>query len=123
MKIKEILHFKSTNKKTPLYCLPKDTLDLNKPINDLYMSENHAFRSNGIWNHMKCYLKTKKIETEDIIEYYHIVVDDYFAHSINVEGVDVETCLLHDDGKSFSWNCSSDGCTPSKPFCLKDFSE
>ena len=108
-----------------LYCLPKDSLKKGKPLNDLYMSADHAYKHNGIWKHMKCasptefpHSRTKKYtrETdEEDIEYYHIVIEDYFAHTIIAEGVEVETCFKdNEDGILMIWSCDEKACTPLK---------
>jgi hypothetical protein len=86
------------------------------------MSGDHAFKHNGTWRHMNCASgekfpgKKSTYQTEqDDIEYYHIIIDDYFAHTIIAEGVEVETCFEDkDDGVMMAWACNEKCCTPMK---------
>jgi hypothetical protein len=123
--IKDMVKFIGKKEDGALYCLPKDSLKKGKPLNDLYMSADHAYKHNGIWKHMKCasptefpHSRTKKYtrETdEEDIEYYHIVIEDYFAHTIVAEGVEVETCFKDkEDGIMMVWSCDEKACTPLK---------
>lgn len=117
-----MIKFRSKRSEGALYCLPKDSLKKNKPQRDLYMSGDHAFKHNGIWKHMKCasgerhQTKGYTYETEEEeIEYYHIIIEDYFAHTIVAEGVEVETCYEDkEDGVMMVWNCSAKSCVPLK---------
>ena len=123
--IKDMVKFIGKKADGALYCLPKDSLKKGKPLNDLYMSADHAYKHNGIWKHMKCasptefpHSRAKKYtrETdEEDIEYYHIVIEDYFAHTIVAEGVEVETCFKdNEDGIVMVWSCDEKACTPLK---------
>ena len=123
--IKSLIRFTSKKEDGPLYCLPKDSLKKNKPMNDLFMSGDHAFKFNGVWKHMNCAsgenfpgsrAKKYTYETDkDDIEYYHIIIDDYFAHTIVAEGVEVETCFEDkDNGVLMMWSCDEKCCTPLK---------
>ena len=112
--IKKMIDFIGTKDKSPLYCLRKDSIGKNKPINDLYMSADHAFKTNGVWYHMKCSPIAKKMKDADNIHYYHISIDNYFTHTINAEGIEVETCFnpKKDDGIYMLWNCTKECCIP-----------
>jgi hypothetical protein len=120
--VRSMIKFIGKKEDGALYCLPKDSLKKNKPLNDLYMSGDHAFKHNGIWRHMNCASgerfsgKKSTYQTEqDDIEYYHIIIDDYFAHTIVAEGVEVETCFEdRDDGLMMAWACNEKCCTPMK---------
>jgi hypothetical protein len=123
--IKSLIRFTSKKEDGALYCLPKDSLKKNKPMNDLFMSGDHAFKFNGLWKHMNCAsgdkfpgsrAKKYTYETDkDDIEYYHIIIDDYFAHTIVAEGVEVETCFEDkDNGVLVMWSCDEKCCTPLK---------
>jgi hypothetical protein len=120
--INSMIKFIGKKEEGALYCLPKDSLKKNKPLNDLYMSGDHAFKHNGIWRHMNCASGEKFPEKQltyqteqDDIEYYHIIIDDYFAHTIIAEGVEVETCFEDkDDGVIMAWSCNEKCCTPMK---------
>jgi hypothetical protein len=120
--VRSMIKFIGKKEDGALYCLPKDSLKKNKPLNDLYMSGDHAFKHNGIWRHMNCASgerfpgKKSTYQTEqDDIEYYHIIIDDYFAHTIVAEGVEVETCFEDkDDGLMMAWACNEKCCTPMK---------
>ena len=110
--ITEMVSFKSTQKKHPLYVLPKDTLAPGVPQEHLYMSNNHAFKHNGLWHHMKCSTLTKRVKLEEM-EYYHILVEDYFASTIVAENVEVETCFRYkEDNVMLAWSCNSVCCQP-----------
>ena len=101
----------------PLYCLAKDSLAKGLPLNDLYMSNDHAFKHNGKWHHMHCAAEQglSTITDEDNIQYYHIVTSDYFSHTLNAEGVEVETCFKDKgDGVLMMWSCENDCCRPLK---------
>ena len=90
------------------------------------MSADHAYKHNGVWKHMKCASatefpnsRTKKytyVTDVDNIEYYHIVIEDYFAHTIVAEGVEVETCFKsnENDGVIMLWTCDEKSCVPLK---------
>jgi hypothetical protein len=98
-----------------LYVLPKGVLGKNKPLNDLYMSGDHAFKAGPVWKHMKCAAGGAKETDADNIEYYHIILDDYFAHTLVAEGVEVESCFEDKgDGILMSWACNESCCTPLK---------
>ena len=120
--IRSLIKFISKREDGALYCLPKDSLKKGKPLNDLFMSGDHAFKHNGIWKHMNCASKASSqskcctYETDaDDIEYYHIVIEDYFAHTIVAEGVEVETCFEDkNDGVIMLWSCDEKCCTPLK---------
>jgi hypothetical protein len=120
--VRSMIKFIGKKEEGALYCLPKDSLKKNKPLNDLYMSGDHAFKHNGTWRHMNCASgekfpgKKSTYQTEqDDIEYYHIIIDDYFAHTIIAEGVEVETCFEDkDDGVMMAWACNEKCCTPMK---------
>jgi len=111
--IKKIISFTGDKNKMPLYCLPKDTLGINQPINDLYMSGDHAFKTSGRWHHMKCSHKTQKIATDNNIHYYHIIINNYFDYTINAEGVEVETCFKQKSQEELMlWECNGKHCIP-----------
>lgn len=113
--IKSMVQFIGKKEDGALYCLPKDTLGKNKPLNDLYMSGDHAFKAGPVWKHMKCAAGGAKETDADDIEYFHIILDDYFAHTIVAEGVEVESCFEDKgDGVLMSWACSEVSCTPLK---------
>ena len=104
--IKSMVQFIGKKEDGALYCLPKGALGENKPINDLYMSGEHAFKIGKIWKHMKCSSMAKETDADNI-EYYHLIIDDYFAHTIVAEGVEVETCFEDKhDGILMSWACN-----------------
>jgi hypothetical protein len=112
--IVEMVKFTSSMTKHPLYVLPKNTLGPNMPLQHLYMSHNHAFKHRGLWHHMKCSPLTKRVYLEEI-EYYHILVDDYFKYTIKAENVEVETCFRYkEDNKMMTWYCSKVCCQPLK---------
>jgi alpha-tubulin suppressor-like RCC1 family protein len=131
--IKAIVKFIGNKEDGALYCLPKDSLKKGKPLNDLYMSADHAYKHNGVWKHMKCASatefpnsRTKKytyLTDVDNIEYYHLVIEDYFAHTIVAEGVEVETCFKSsdNDGVIMLWTCDEKSCVPLK--CEKAISK
>jgi len=106
--------FTSTMKKHPLYVLPKDTLAPGMPQEHLYMSNNHAFKHKGRWQHMKCSDLTKKVALEEL-EYFHIIVEDYFNTTIVAENVEVETCFKYkEDNVLLAWSCKKTCCQPLK---------
>ena len=66
------------------------------------------------WKHMKCSSHTQETDTDNI-DYYHLIIDDYFAHTIVAEGVEVETCFEDKhDGVLMSWACNKKCCKPLK---------
>lgn len=101
----------------PLYCLKKNRLSLGVPENDLFMSTTHAFKHNNKWLHMGCASNhglTTEVD-EDDIPYFHIVTSDYFSHTLQAEGVEVETCFTDKgDGKLMMWSCREKECVPFK---------
>ena len=114
-----MVKFTSSAKTHPLYVLIKDTLSLGSPLQDLYMSHNHAFKHKGLWHHMKCSSLTKKVDLEDELQnqivYYHIIVEDYFKYTIKAENVEVETCFKYkEDDIMMIWSCKKACCLPIK---------
>ena len=110
IRIKKIIKFIGDYKKCPLYVLHKDSLGINYPIIDLYMSEGHAYRYNGTWCHMKCSSVAMKLDIDNI-EYYNIVLDNYLEHTLVANGVEVES-LFNIKGLEMSWKCDKDNCKP-----------
>jgi hypothetical protein len=115
--ITELISYIGKRDVVPLYCMKKDALKTNMPLNDLYMSGTHAFKFQEKWLHMGC-AKHHNITTEideDDIPYYHIVTSDYFQHTLTAEGVEVETCFQDkEDGNIMLWSCKEDRCRPLK---------
>jgi hypothetical protein len=114
-RIKKMISFVGTKEKNPLYVLKKGILGENKPSFDLYMSGDHAFKMDGKWHHMKCSSKAIKTD-EDNILYYHIVVDDYFTHTLCAEGIEVESCYDKTQKNIMLWSCDKEKkcCIPLK---------
>ena len=112
--IKSMVQFIGKKEDGALYCLPKGALGPSKPLNDLYMSGEHAFKTGAVWKHMKCSAAARETDNDNI-EYYHLILDDYFAHTILAEGVEVETCFEDKgDGILMSWVCNEKYCKPLK---------
>jgi hypothetical protein len=109
-KVQTVVSFTGKVNKCPLYVLKTGVLGANKPIADLYMSEGHAYRNRGYWCHMKCSSVAVKLY-EDNIEYYNIVLDNYFEHTLVANGVEVES-LFKVNGLVMTWNCNKDHCKP-----------
>jgi hypothetical protein len=74
------------------------------------MSGGHAYCNKGRWCHMKCSSVAVKLG-EDKIEYYNIVLDNYFQHTLVANGVEVES-LFKVSGFEMTWNCRRDYCNP-----------
>ncbi len=110
VKIQQLIKFIGNKDRCPLYILQKDVLAHNMPMLDLYMSEGHAYRHNGIWTHMKCSSVTMKLDMDDI-EYYNISIDNYIENTLIANGVEVES-LFNIKNLSMTWNCDTDNCTP-----------
>ena len=89
--LQRLLSFTETGENCPLYCLPAGSLAENLPLQDLFMSANHAFRFAGTWQRMKTAAAAHRTGKQ-VIQYYHIVVADYFRWTVVAEGVEVETC-------------------------------
>lgn len=113
--IVDIIRFTSSFDKHPLYVLPKHILGINAPNRDLYMSNNHAFKHNGLWHHMKCSRVTKLLPIKEI-DYYHISLGNYFNYTIVAENIEVESCFVYklDDMTIASWECNKVCCQPLK---------
>ena len=122
--IRTLVAFTELDALCPLYCLPTGALGSNCPQTDLYMSGNHAFRAGGKWRHMKCAPEARRVfeEVEGVegfetvkIDYYHIILPDYFEHTIYAEGVEVETCFKETVHTArMGWICNPDQCLPLK---------
>jgi hypothetical protein len=117
--MQRLLHFTATAETCPLYCLPQDVLEPDVPVRPLYMSANHAFRYEGKWRHMKCTPAASPVPAAAAPwVYYHIVLDDYFAHTIFAEGVEVETCFDRAQhlpaAEHLCWSCTATECLPLK---------
>jgi len=109
-KIQSVVSFVGRANKCPLYVLKQGVLGISKPITDLYMSGGHAYCNKGRWCHMKCSSVAVKLG-EDKIEYYNIVLDNYFQHTLVANGVEVES-LFKVSGFEMTWNCRRDYCNP-----------
>jgi hypothetical protein len=105
-----ISSFIGSREKCPLYVMYKDTLAPNVPLQDLYMSEGHAFYNNGQWRHMKCSELTTKLELDNM-PYYNIVLDNYTEHTLVANGVEVES-LFDMKGLKMHWRCEEKCCKP-----------
>jgi hypothetical protein len=115
--IQTLVAFTELDAQCPLYCLPTGALRDKCPQTDLYMSGNHAFRTNGKWRHMKCAPEAKRVDVkkEGGIEYFHIILTDYFEHTIYAEGVEVETCFKETvHAARMGWICNPEQCLPLK---------
>jgi hypothetical protein len=108
--IKRITSFTGSREKCPLHVMYKDTIAPNVPIQDLYMSEGHAFYNNGKWRHMKCSDLTTKLDVDNI-EYYNIVLDNYMENTLIANGLEVES-LFEMEGLKMRWRCEKSCCTP-----------
>jgi peptidoglycan hydrolase-like protein with peptidoglycan-binding domain len=108
--IKRMISFTGTYEKCPLYVIQKDALGPNVPLQDLYMSDGHAFRNGGNWYHMKCSDLASKVELQTM-EYYNIVLDNYMEHTLVANGVEVES-LFDMKGLKMHWRCEEECCKP-----------
>ena len=101
-----------------LYVLPANALKHGVPAQDLYMSNNHAYKDEkGRWRHMKCSSQTKQVDKAQI-EYYHIITSNYFSDTLYAENVEVETCFIDKgDGVLMLWECDAKKCVPMR--CCK----
>lgn len=114
VKIKQMSSFISSGSEKDLYVLEKSIIKENVPFMDLYMSNNHAYKSDDKWHHMWCRSSLAKIvesNNNDVIEYYHILIDDYFSHNLVANGVEVETHYCeYMNIKKRDWNCNKNEC-------------
>ena len=114
IKIIQIASFISSGKEKDLYILEKSSIKENIPFMDLYMSNNHAYKSNDKWHHMWCSSSSAKMvksDDDDVIEYYHIIIDDYFSHNLVANGVEVESCYVENRNiKKIEWVCNKNEC-------------
>jgi peptidoglycan hydrolase-like protein with peptidoglycan-binding domain len=108
--IKRMISFTGTYEKCPLYVIQKDALAPNVPLQDLYMSDGHAFRNGGNWYHMKCSELASKVDLQSI-EYYNIVLDNYIDNTLVANGVEVES-LFDMKGLKMHWRCEEKCCKP-----------
>lgn len=101
-----------------LFCIPKNSINVSIPSEDLYLTGNHAIQINGSYYHPQCILKNKlnvvkkypiKMNNTDA-HYYHIMLDDWFAHTIVASCMRTES--LHND--ILNWNCHKKGCLFSR---------
>jgi uncharacterized delta-60 repeat protein len=114
--IKKICNFIGFSDKCSLYVLHKDSLGINLPFMDLYMSEGHAYRHDGNWCHMRCSSHAMKVDIDNI-EYYNIVLDNYLENTLVANGVEVES-LFNMTEIDMNWYCGTDDCKPV--FTLKN---
>ena len=110
----DIVHFQETGHKCPLYILPPDALSPGVPSRALAMSNNHAFRFQGKWRHMKCAAAAVRQAAAVVYDYYHLVVPDYFKTVLLAEGVEVETCFRETPQVRMGWLCNAEECIPLK---------
>ena len=108
--VKRMISFIGSSEKCPLYVIRKNSIAPNVPVQDLYMSEGHAFRHNGKWYHMKCSELAKKVDMDNI-EYYNIVLDNYLENTLIANGVEAES-LFEMSGLKMSWRCEEKCCKP-----------
>lgn len=71
-----------------LYVIPKRSLSIVYPLNDIYLSGNHKFYFNGRWYRPKT--RCKKINITSPIKLYHVELDNPDENFI-VEGVIMES--------------------------------
>ena len=113
--IKKMVAFTTNSEMCKLYCLEKGMLEDNLPTDDLYMSAGHAFKHDDKWKHMIHSNLTKRMGDMDNIEYYHIIIDNYFENNIIANGVEVEACYdEHIEQYDLKWKCTPSLCVRQK---------
>jgi hypothetical protein len=114
--VKDLVHFTALGRDCPLYCLPAGVIRPAVPGRDLFMSGSHAFRAQGVWRHMKCSRQAHRLDLAEPIDYYHIILPDYYGHTLVAEGVEVESCYnrANQGGEHQCWSCTPAGCVPFK---------
>ncbi len=116
-KIKKIICYKSEQKN--LYCITKNNDNILTVNNDLYITGGHAIRMNNCYRHVKClhkdgkHYQIKKLEdTNDIITYYHIELNNWEHRFIVANGLEIEpyyeNSIVNDNW--ISWKCTTDKC-------------
>ena len=105
--------FQSNSAACPLFCLKAHRLGPGLPLNDLYLSHNHAFKFNGRWRHMKCTPATHEVVQAEII-YHHLYLPDYFRDTLLAEGVEVESAFQETRYERMGWLCEEEECVPLK---------
>ena len=116
-KIKKIICYKSEQKN--LYCITKNDDNIFTVNNDLYITGGHAIRMNNCYRHVKClhkdgkHCQIKKLEdTNDIITYYHIELNNWEHRFILANGLEIEpyyeNSIVNDNW--ISWKCTIDKC-------------
>lgn len=110
VKIKSVINF-STSINNNLFCLKKDSIDINIPNQDLYMSGHHAIKIKNEFHHIKCLYKNSEYGVKKIDnikpKYYHIQLDNWFDHTIVANGIHSESLYT---GKNIIWVCRPNKC-------------
>lgn len=112
IKIKQMSSFISSGSEKDLYVLEKSIIKENVPFMDLYMSRYHAYKLNDKWCHMGCSKSLAKIvdsNDDDIIEFYHILIDDYLSHNLVANGLEVES-YGYEFRNKIKWECNENEC-------------
>ena len=109
--IKSINKFYNKHSNNRLFVLKKNCLEKNIPFDDLYLSEGHAFKYNGKYHHMHHTQLANVVDNcNEVLEYYHIELDNWFEYTINANGVECESYLKVDKDYNIKWSCDSEEC-------------
>ena len=95
-----------------IYCIPKDSISINVPNNDLYITGNHAIKINNKFHHIKCLFNQKKYNisnTNNNMIIYNISTNNWQKDTINANNIECET-LCND--VLIKWLCRLDQCYP-----------
>jgi len=61
--------------------------------------------------HSSSLAKMVESNNNDVIEYYHILIDDYFSYNLVANGVEVESHYCeYMNIKKRDWNCNENEC-------------
>ena len=105
--------FQTSGTECPLYCLPVGGLATGVPLQNLYLSHNHAYKVDGHWHHMKCSTTAYEM-VKPFITYHHLYLPDYFRYTLIAEGVEVESAFEETRYLRMGWLCEETECVPLK---------
>ena len=110
IKIIKIKKYICNLKYNNLYVIPKNKIKENVPFQDLFVSQGHAIKVNNIWHHMHHSNIGTLYKNTGSITYYHIQINNYFEHTLDANGAEVESYYEKNLYEKLVWKCENNEC-------------
>ena len=116
LNIQKINNFITDDYSKRPYVINRSEYGYDNPMENLYITENHAVKINNIFYHpIHNFRKEIKLsELKPPYDYYHIETDDYFIDTVIANNMECETYANQENMNLLNWDCTPDGCFLSK---------